>query len=434
MVNRVSPFGPISQLADDLRSGKRPLLPFIDELAAYYTAREPEVLAFLPELGRFDRLRREAQALLDQYPDPEKRPLLFGVPFGVKDIFHVDGFETRAGSQLPPSLLGGTQAASVTVLKQAGGLMMGKTVTTEFAYFAPGPTRNPHNPQHTPGGSSSGSAAAVAAGLVPLAFGTQTIGSINRPAAYCGTVGYKPSYDRISRDGVIPLSVSVDHVGLFAPDVGGIELAASLLCRLWQEVLPGAQPVLGVPEGPFLDRATPMARAHFRAMCKKLHAAGFAVQSVLVMPDFDKIYDHHQAIVAADAAQFHQPWFEAYGELYHEKTAALLSRGRQVGQRQLKQALKGRLKLREGLSQQMLRHGIDIWLSPPAPGPAPLGLASTGDPVMNLPWTHAGLPTLTLPAGVDAEGLPMGVQLTGRWYEDEALLAWAAELAPILAS
>ncbi len=169
----------------------------LDRVEALFAEREPEVRAFLPEEGRFDRLRREAAALEARWPDPERRPPLFGVLAGVKDIFHVDGFETGGGSRLPPEVLRGPEAASVTTLRAAGALILGKAVSTEFAYFAPGPTRNPWNPEHTPGGSSSGSAAAVGAGLAPLALGTQTIGSIIRPAAFCGAVGYKPSYERI---------------------------------------------------------------------------------------------------------------------------------------------------------------------------------------------------------------------------------------------
>ena len=210
------------------------MLADIDQLEDHFNKREPEVLAFLPEAGRFDRLRREARQLLDRYPQPDQRPLLFGVFIGVKDIFRVDGFPTRAGSRLPPDLFAGEEAESVTRLRQAGALILGKTVSTEFAYFAPGPTRNPHHLQHTPGGSSSGSAAAVAAGLCPVALGTQTIGSIIRPAAFCGVVGYKPSYDRISRSGVIPLSPSLDHVGLFAADVEDVKRCAQLLIGEWE--------------------------------------------------------------------------------------------------------------------------------------------------------------------------------------------------------
>jgi len=192
------------------------LLPKINKLKQKFEKREPTLLAFVPEEGRIERLRQEAKLLQKQYRDEENRPPLFGMLVGVKDIFHVDGFPTHAGSQLPPEVLTGPESEAVSRLKAAGALIVGKTVTTEFAYFAPGPTRNPRNANHTPGGSSSGSAAAVAVGLCEIALGTQTIGSVNRPAAFCGVVGFKPSYDRISREGVIALSPLVDHVGVLS--------------------------------------------------------------------------------------------------------------------------------------------------------------------------------------------------------------------------
>ncbi len=426
------PFISLATLAYELRSGQRPLLAFIDDLEHYFNHREPEVLAFLPENGRFQRLRKDAEKLLAEYPDPEKRPPLFGVPIGVKDIFHVDGFVTQAGSKLPNELFQGEQAVCVSQLKAGGALILGKTVTTEFAYFAPGPTRNPYHPEHTPGGSSSGSAAAVGAGLAPLTFGTQTIGSINRPGAYCGAIGYKPSYDRISKEGVIPLASSVDHIGLFASDFAGLETAASVLCDHWQSGYSTKKPVFGVPEGPFLDYCTQEARLQFRQTCRRLHEAGFAVKSILAMTDFEKIKDRHQLLVAAEAARFHAEWRSEHGDLYHHKTIALFDKGTAVTDRQLTAAINGREKLRETLTQLMQKNGIDVWLSPPAPGTAPKGLDSTGDPIMNLPWTHAGLPTVNLPSGFGENGMPLGLQMTGRWYEDEALIGWGGLVAQAL--
>src|SRR5215213_7607826 len=205
-------------IIDELRSGQLLLPDFLAQVEARFTQQEPSILAFLPEEERFTRLYDEAEALVLSYPDLIKRPLLFGALVGVKDIFHVDGFTTQAGSRLPADALEGKEAQSVSRLMNAGALIFGKTVTTEFAYFSPGPTRNPHHLEHTPGGSSSGSAAAVAAGFCHLALGTQTIGSIIRPASFCGVVGLKPTYERISREGVIPLSPSLDHVGFFASD------------------------------------------------------------------------------------------------------------------------------------------------------------------------------------------------------------------------
>lgn len=417
-----------------LRSGQWSLLDYLAELETHFAGREPEVLAFVPEGGRFARLRREAEQLLAAYPEPGRRPSLFGLPVGVKDIFHATGFTTRAGCQLPPALLQGEEAAVVGRLRAAGALILGKTVTTEFAYFAPGPTRNPHNPAHTPGGSSSGSAAAVGAGLCLLALGTQTIGSITRPAAFCGVVGYKPSYERLPRAGVIPLSPSCDHVGFFTPDVAGAALAARVLVADWRETAVLRPPILGIPEGPYLDYASAEGLAHFRVTCERLATAGLAIKPVPAMPDFADIYTRHNQIVAAEAAQVHAAWFSEYAHLYHPKTADLIVRGQAMTPAELAAALAGRAQLRTELQQVMADHGVDVWVSPAAVGAAPTGLESTGDPVMNLPWTHSGLPTLSLPAGADATGLPLGLQLAGHPGADEQLLAWAAQIEPELQS
>ncbi|HID53761.1 MAG TPA: amidase, partial [Anaerolineae bacterium] len=363
---------PLPTLTAALRSGELSLFVYLDELETHFAAREPDVLAFVPEDGRFARLRREAAELLDKYPDPDGRPPLFGVSVGVKDIFHVDGFVTQAGSRLPADVLQGDEAVSVTAVRQAGALIMGKTVTTEFAYFAPGPTRNPHNPAHTPGGSSSGSAAAVAASLCPFAFGTQTIGSINRPAAFCGVVGYKPSYDRISRENVIPLSWSLDHIGGFTRDVKGMQLVASVLVGDWESGdLGRKRPSLGIPEGPYLERASAEGLAHFRQTVQKLTDAGYTIKPIPVMADFDEIYARHNLIVAAEAARVHKDWYPQYKELYHWKTAELIERGLKISDEQLADAAAGREQLREALTAVMDTHNLDLWLSPAAPGSAP---------------------------------------------------------------
>ncbi|HVT60418.1 MAG TPA: amidase [Thermoanaerobaculia bacterium] len=412
-------------LAAALRAGRLPLAAYIDRLEARCGEREPALGALLPEPGRFDRLRREARALLVRYPRPASRPPLFGVAVAVKDVFRVEDWPTRAGSQLPAELFTGPEADCVTRLKQAGALVLGKTVSTEFAYFAPGATRNPHHLEHTPGGSSSGSAAAVGAGLCPLALGTQTIGSTIRPAAYCGVVGFKPSYGRISAAGLIPLAPSLDHVGVLAAEVAVAEAAAALLCRDWRApaLLRRRRPRLGVPEGPYLAHASAGGLASFRATCERLAAAGFAVEPVAALPDFDEIVARNILVVAAEAAAVHAPWFGRYRELYHPRSAELIERGQQVGRAALVRALAGREELRRELETLMDAHRLDAWLSPSAPGPAPHGLESTGDPVMNVPWTHAGLPALGLPSAMSPEGLPLGLQVVGRYGGDEALLA-----------
>jgi len=410
------------------------LLHVIDELETRFSQLEPQIMAFVPEEHRFERLRREAQHLLDSYPRPDARPALWGVPVGVKDIIHVAGFTTRAGSRVPPAVLQGDEAECVARLKRAGALIMGKTNTTEFAYTAPPPTRNPHHLEHTPGGSSSGSAAAVAAGLCPLALGTQTIGSVLRPAAFCGVVGFKPSYDRISRAGVIPLAPSIDHVGFFTPNVAGATLAASVLCSDWQSTSPlQRRPLLGIPEGPYLMRVSDEGRAHFEAVCRYLEREGYKVKAIPAMSDFEAIAARHNLLLAGEAALVHAEWYTSYGDRYRPETAGLIRRGQMVSPAALPGARDGREALRAELTALMDAHDLDGWLSPPAVGPAPKGLQSTGDPIMNLPWTHSGLPALTLPAGKNVAGLPLGLQVVARWYADEELLAWSAVLEEDLA-
>ncbi len=425
--------GLLPKLAASLRSNEGALPRYLDWLEARFDALEPGIHAYLGEADRFSRLRQEAEHLLTEYENADLRPAMFGLPVGVKDIFHVTGFETRAGSRLPGEILKGEQAESVSRLRQAGVLICGKTVTTEFAYFAPGPTTNPHNVEHTPGGSSSGSAAAVASGLAPLALGTQTIGSINRPAAFCGTVGFKPSSGRLSTRGVIPLSPSLDHVGFFTPDAGSAAWAAAVLLEENTPTAPAqGQLRFAIPVGDYLDHAENEGRQHFAMIISELRAAGHTVVEIPCMPDFEVIVARHQLILAAECAQVHAAWFEAYAEYYHPKTRTLIERGQAILSADLEQALPGRQALRTYLEGLMDEHNVAAWIMPSAPGPAPRGLESTGDPVMNLPWTQGGLPSVTLPSGYSSSGLPLGLQVIARFGQDGSLLEWAQSLEPIL--
>lgn len=422
------------ELIESLRSNELTFPEYLAQVEAHFGEHEPSVQAFLPESDRFARLQEEAGSLVLRYPDLIDRPLLFGALAGVKDIFHVEGFATQAGSRLPGELFQGREAESVRRLKEAGALIFGKTVTTEFAYFSPGPTRNPHNPEHTPGGSSSGSAAAVAAGFCQIALGTQTIGSIIRPASFCGVVGLKPTYERISREGVIPLSPSLDHVGVFASDVQTALHAARTLYKDWDEpVLPLKTPRLGIPEGPYLDSTSSESKTHFEKIYERLNG-DYELQRIPVMADFQAIRDRHDVIMSAEAARVHQDWFEKHESLYSEKFNDLIRRGQKVTGEQLQEALAARDQFRAEMRRLFLDHNIDVWLAPSTVGAAPKGLDSTGDPVMNLPWTQIGLPVVSIPAGKDERSsLPMGLQVVGNWYKDESLLFWAQDLEKALA-
>jgi Asp-tRNA(Asn)/Glu-tRNA(Gln) amidotransferase A subunit family amidase len=421
------------QLIDSLRADELTLPEYLEEVQIWFQDREPSVLAFVPEHNRFERLQKEAEDLLSRYPAPENRPPLFGILVGVKDNFHVDGFITQAGTRLPIAEIQGSEAESVTQLKNAGALILGKTVTTEFAYFAPGPTRNPYNPEHTPGGSSSGSAAAVGAGLCPLALGTQTIGSVIRPAAYCGSAAFKPTYDRVSRSGIIPLSPSLDHVGVFAMDISVARRAAASLCKDWDESISlNRTPILGIPEGRYLEAASGSALVHFNDVCDLLAEAGYELRRIRILENIQEVRARHDLIIAVDAARVHEEWFKKYEILYSSKLTELVRRGQSISDSQLQDALYAREKFRAEMTETMNENKIDLWICPPSTGPAPKGLENTGDPAMNLPWTQLGFPAVNIPVVKDLDGLPIGLQVVGKWNMDEELLAWAEEIETVV--
>lgn len=427
---------PLIETVDALRKGLVDLSTYIEEACRRLDTLDSEIRAFLPEPERRDRLIREATVLKERFPVPASRPPLYGLLVGVKDIFRVDGFPTRAGSRLPASLFDGPEAGCVTALRSLGALVLGKTVTTEFAYREPGPTRNPRKLAHTPGGSSSGSAAAVAAGLCPLALGTQTIGSVIRPAAFCGVFGFTPSRGRVSTEGVIPFSKTVDVVGFFTRDVAGMRLVASLLCRDWRpdpsEGQAGKLSVLGVPEGAYLEQASREALDALERFLKTVEEAGYPLRRVSVFDNIAEIAARHEKTIAMEMAGTHDSWFKEYESLYRPQTAAMIRRGQKVQADELVEARASCEQLRAHLRKLMVEQGFNLWVSPAAPGPAPEGLESTGSAAMNLPWTHAGLPVISIPAGQSSNGLPLGVQLVGAFMEDEYLLSAAEKLVESL--
>ncbi|MER8183425.1 amidase [Kitasatospora sp. NPDC094015] len=421
----MEPMIPLRAQAAALRAGRPPLTEHVERLCARIDRLDPVVGAFVPEPGRHRRLAGAARA--GERLDPAARGPLYGVAVGVKDVVRVDGLPTHAGSALPPGVLAGPQAGLVDRLLAAGALIAGKTVTAEFAVRAPGPTRNPHDPAHTPGGSSSGSAAAVAAGLVPLAVGTQTVGSVIRPAAYCGVVGFRPTYGRIPVDGVIAHSPSLDTVGLFTADLAGARLAAAVLCddwrtpTVWQPRDSGRAPVCAVPTGGYLERAEPAARAEFERTLAALREHGLTVRALDLPEDFETLVRQLRVINRYELAREHAALFARFGALYRPETIAEIRRGHEIDPADHAAALHARGAFRERLAALTEVEGIDLWLGPAATGPAPRGLDSTGDAVMSLPWSYAGAPALTLPAG-HLGGLPLGLQCVAMPGADERLL------------
>jgi Asp-tRNA(Asn)/Glu-tRNA(Gln) amidotransferase A subunit family amidase len=425
---------PLAATLHSLQAGQHSLSLYLEEMHRRLELVDPHIHAFLPESGRLDRWRAEAAVLRERYPAGSERPPLYGALVGVKDIYHVDGFVTRAGSELPPELFAGPEAECVKRLRAAGALIAGKTVTTEFAFAEPGPTRNPHQPDHTPGGSSSGSAAAVGAGLCSLALGTQTIGSVIRPAAYCGIVGFKPSLGRIPTEGLVYFSRTIDHVGMFTQDVAGMQVAAAVLCDDWQadgEANENDLPVLGVPDGPYLEQAEPEALQAFEAHLLMLQVAGCEVRRIAMFPDIDEWNTVHRRLVFAEFAREHGEFFDEHQQLYRPRTLEALRAGQEVNDAELTE-LRRRVETTRGEVEAVMDdEGIDVWVCPPAKGAAPFGLDATGDPEMNLPWTHMGLPALSLPMGKAENGLPLGLQVIERFGQDERLLQWAALLEPM---
>lgn len=412
----------------DLCAGRLDLHQHVDALLDRIDGVDPALLAVLPEPGRRARLHAEAAELLARHPEPHGRPPLFGALVGVKDVLRVDGLPTLGGSSLPAGALAGSQAEVVGSLRAAGAMVLGKTRTAEFAYAAPGPTRNPHDLGHTPGGSSHGSAAGVAAGFFPLALGTQTIGSIVRPAAFCGVAGYVPTFGRVSADGSLQVSRSLDRIGLLAADVEGLELAAQMLVASWHPVRGTREPLLGVAGGPFLDAVEPAALDLFERQLEALAAAGYRVCRASLFEDAEQVAESLRRLMNGEFAREHAALFERYRDRYRAQTAAGIEHGMAVTDEQLAADRRALVERRFELESRRRAAGIDLWITPAALGPAPPGVEASGSPWPNLPWSYLGLPAVAVPAGM-LGGLPVGLQLVAGWHADEELLQWAARLA-----
>lgn len=379
----------------------------------------------------------------------EGRPTgpLHGVPIAIKDIFDTADMPTENGSALHAGRAPSRDATAVTMLRIAGAIVLGKTVTTEFAYLSPGKTRNPHNPEHTPGGSSSGSAAAVAAGMVPLALGSQTNGSTIRPAAFCGVVGFKPTYGLISRHGVLPLSRSLDHVGLFARTIEDISLileqvvgydardpdtrprARSPFVELALEE-PPLPPMFAFIKTPMWERADEDTREGLTELIENLGPQAEEVELFSVAAD---AWRWHQTIMSAEMAfNLDREWQHGRDKLLVEMRGQL-AYGREIRAVDYQCALAQIEPLRE-VFLELFEQRYDAIITPAATGAAPSGLASTGDPSFCTLWTLCGMPAVSLPLLQAANGLPLGVQLVGPRNGDARLLRTARWLAAQVAS
>ena len=356
--------------------------------------------------------------------------LLRGVPVGVKDIIDTYDMPTGHNSPIFEGKVPFGDAACVALCRTANAVIMGKTVTTEFANRHPGPTTNPHNPAHTPGGSSSGSAAAVADGHVPLAFGTQTGGSVIRPAAYCGVVGYKPTFGDFSRVGIKMQCHSVDTLGLMARTLDDIALFRAAVLklppvRIDREI---GRPRIGVCRSPVWDKAEPETKALIDNTATLLSDKGASVVDVSFAPQFADIIEDHAAITGFESVRnYADERLRNPDKVSDELMNGPMKRGLAVSFERYVAAQRKTTAFKAHIDS--LFDKVDLLLTPSAPGEAPKGLEATGDPVFNSIWTLAGTPCVTLPAGTGPNGLPLGVQLVGLRHDDDRVLSLAAWVA-----
>jgi len=416
----------LDDIVPELRFGRSGLESYYDTVTDRIETVDGKIHAFVDDSVTDDRISRQLARRTDTWAAQPFMPPLYGVPVGVKDVFQVDGFPTKAGASIPGEVLAGPEAAVITRLKELGAVVVAKTVTTEFTHLPTGDTRNPHAVGHTPGGSSSGSAAAVAAGLCPLALGTETTGSVIRPAAFCGVVGFRPSAGRLPTDGTVSLAPTADTVGLFTQDFEGVRSVAPLLCDQWTTCgQPDTRPTVGVPDDDYLDQASRAGRERFERQVESLESAGFDIEQVALFSDLERINELHDALLAAEAADVHAEWHGRYPDCYSTPMVELIQRGNGISVETVGRARRQMRRTRAGVESAFTSTDIDVLVAPPARGVAPEGLDDDGDPVMNLPWTHAGLPVLNLPVESTDAGLPVGIACIGRFGRDESLLAHA---------
>lgn len=382
------------------------------------SARDGDIHAF----AQLDPVSALAQArALDAGPI---RGPLHGLPIGVKDLFDTADLATSYGSAVYAGHRPAIDAASVALCREAGAVVMGKTVTTEFAYFQPGPTRNPHNTAHTPGGSSSGSAAAVADRMLPLALGTQTAGSIIRPAAYCGVVGYKPSHGRVTGAGVKSLSQTLDVVGGFGRSVRDVGLLGAVLTGDARLANPGEHgaPRIGLFQTPAWPQADADTQRAWDLATQALASHPDACKDVATPQDFGELIQLQKDVMAFEMARALSHERLRHRARLSERLVVLLDEGMAISGAAQASHLARTADWRLRIDALFERH--DVLLTPSATGEAPEGMA-TGDPLFCRSWSLLGLPSVHLPFTTGAKGLPIGLQLVGRHGEDHKLLAAA---------
>ena len=424
------------EAAKQIKSRDLSPVELVESLLSQYDSLEPSLNAWV----YLDRktLLADAQQKQEELEKGMNVGPLHGVPIGLKDIYYTAGIPTTACSKVYEGFVPEYDATTVTLLKNAGAIMMGKTVTTEFACMDPSPTKNPWNPAHTPGGSSSGSAVAVATRMCPAALGSQTVGSVLRPASYNGVVGFKPTFGRVSRYGVIPVSWSLDHVGWMARSVED----AALLMQVMAVADPKEPITVGLPADDFMaglashsapriglirrffyDNSDEETRKHTDGIVDQLSRAGATIEQIPLPDSIDTAIEDQRTIMAVEGAAFHQPMYERQSQDYQPKLREMLRQGLATDGQTYSRALERRQQFTAEM--QALAGKADVLLTPSTPTPALPDITNTGNTMFQGPWTSCGLPVITIPSGLAASGLPFGIQLASAPFSEPKLLAAA---------
>lgn len=426
------PLFTVAEAAREIRSGNLSPVELLDGCLDRIRRFDDRVHAWV--LVDEEAARRTARQRADELARGQDRGPLHGIPIGIKDIIDVEGLPTEAGSPLRRGRVAASDAPLVAALRRAGAVILGKTVTVEFACFDPSPTRNPWDPRllRSPGGSSSGSAAAVALGMCPAAIGTQTGGSLVRPSSYCGIATVKPTFGRVDKQGIVPVSYHLDHPGPMARCVADLEVLLAVLPRSddfgppLPEVPrspdgdPARPPRLGLLQTFFMDEADEQVRQATETAVEKLREAGATVEPVTTGVDFLELQDMHTRIMAAEAADYHRPDFPARRESYGPMIAGLLDEGLATSAIDYAAALSHQRDFRRQVAPLLADY--DALIMPATDTTAPPTCDTTGPKRFQAPWSYAGVPVVSLPAGLAADGMPTAVQLTAPYHADVALL------------
>lgn len=418
----------LRQLARRLSDGTLSSETLVEDCLARIAARDETVRAWT----HLDSERALAEARARDHETP--RSPLHGIPFGIKDNIETADLPTEYGSPIYRGHRPAADAAVVAQLRAAGAVILGKTATAEFATFTPTTTTHPLDPGRSPGGSSSGSAAAVADGMVPAALGTQTMGSVIRPAAYCGIIAMKPSFGAISRIGVKILAESLDTIGFFCGDIDDAALLLGVLARYDEDVAAAKPPGrlrVGIFANPYEDQLEPAMRDAVAATGERLAAAGAEVRAIAEPSLCVAAVDAHWAITHFEMGASLADEWQRHGELLSPRLAQIVKDGMVWPRNDYLEALATAARTRDWAAGVFA--DVDVLIDAAAPGEAPLGLESTGDPLFNRLWTLLGLPVLTLPAATGPSELPLGIQLIGPFNGDAGLIATARRIAVILA-